>query len=237
MAVRILLAKRNDNDTVSLPSFTLTGGNQPVAGRKLYIPIGAWNGVGAVGDGVSDSKGNTWSRKDNSTAVSNTRAMIFGCDYSGTGDVTITIDRGSGNWSGVYSTLGVIEVDDLQGSEVDTGARGASQGSTSGVDASVTGAGNTAQANNLLIACFAINTSDATANVAVPSGWTEIYRESDGSANECGGAFYKYISAVETPTVQFSYDDDAAQWQAVIIALKQVVTTSGAKRGMLMGVG
>lgn len=237
MAVRILLAKRNDNDTAGLPSFTLSGGNQPVSGRKLYLAIGAWNGVGAVGDSVSDDKSSSWSRKDNSTAVSNTRAMIFGCDYASSGDLTITVNRGAGNWNGVYSTLSVIEVDDLIASELDTGARGASEGNTSGTDASATAGGATAQAANLLLACMAVNTSSNPAGISTPSGWTEVMLENDGSANECGNFCYKYISAVETPSIAWSYTDTSAQWQAVILALKQTVAPTGSKRGMLMGVG
>jgi hypothetical protein len=83
---------------------------------------------------------------------------------------------------------------------------------------------------------MAVNTSDATANVAAPGGWTTIMTESDGSANECGGFAYLYISSIQTPSAAWGYDDTSAGWQAVVVALRQV-TTASAKAGMLMGVG
>lgn len=234
MTVRILAAKTLSNDTSTNPAIALTGANQPVAGRKLYVATWSWNGIGLTTVNVTDSKSNTYARRDNSTASGNTRAMLWGCDYSGTGDCTVTVDIASS--SGIYMGISIFEVDDLIGSENDTGARGASQGSTSGVDGSATGAGNTAQANNLLVSVIGVNTSDATANVAVPATWTSITTESDGSANECGGVAYKYISSIQTPSAAWSYDDTSAEWQAIVVALKQT-TTGSAKGGMLMGVG
>jgi hypothetical protein len=234
MTVRILNSKTISNNTSADLVINLTGGNQPVAGRKLYVLTNTWNGVGVTVVDVTDNKSNAYSRKDNSTASSNTRAMIWGCDYSGTGDCSVTVDIN--NASGVYMTVSIIEVDDLITTENDTGARGASQGNTSGVDPSATGAGNTAQANNLLLSTMGDVTGDSTANVTVPSGWTSIMTESNGAANLVSGCAYKYITAVETPTAQWSIDDNADSWQCVIVALKQV-TTDGPKKGLLMGVG
>jgi len=236
--VRILLAKQLNNEG-SLPTFTLTGANQPVAGRKLYVGIGAWNGVGAVGESVTDSKSNSYTRKDSTTAVSNTRVQLYGCDYAGTGDVTITVGRGAGNWTGVYSYLFCIEIDGLMASEVDTSANGQATGSTSGTDASVTGASAPLQSNNVLIAMMAVNTSDPTANVTNPTGWTGIMTENDGSANECGGAAFRLIPASAAPTAAWTYDDTGAQWQAAVIVLRQLGGGGGggARRAMMMGVG
>lgn len=239
MAVRILLSKQLNNDTSALPSFTLSGANQPVAGRKLYIGVGAWNGVGEVGNGVTDSKGNTYTRKDGSTAISNARSQLYGCDYSGTGDVTITVGRSSNDWLGVYSWLFCIEVDDLISSEVDSAAFGQAAGSTSGVDASVTGAAATVQARNLIIAMATVNSSANPAGISTASsGYTEIMSENNGSANECGNASYKYIDAIETPSATWSYNDTSAAWHSSIIVLRRQAAAGGAaKGGMLMGVG
>lgn len=226
-SVRILNAKQIDNDTAANPQIVLTGANQPVSGRKLFIGIIGWWGLGygnpaQYTHSVSDDKSSAWSRLDNGTDTANPpneRAYIYGCDYAGSGDCTIQINQAA--IAGQYVCSGVIEIDGLIPTGYnDTGARGSARGNTSGVDAIATGAGATAQADNVLLSCMAVTHGSATAGVAVPAGWQTVFTESNGSANESGGFAYKEISATETPTAQWSYVDTAERWQAVVIALK-----------------
>lgn len=226
-SVRILNAKQIDNNAAANPQIVLTGSNQPVSGRKLAIGIIGWWGLGygnpaQYTHSVQDDKGSTWARLDDGTDAANPpneRAYIYVCDYAGSGDCTIQINQAA--TSGQFVASGVIEIDGLLPTGYnDTGARGNGRGNTSGVDAIATAAGATAQADNVVLSAMAVTHNSAASNVAVPAGWQPVFTETDGSANENGGFAYKIINATETPVAQWSYDDTAQRWQAVLVTLK-----------------
>lgn len=148
----------------------------------------------------------------------------------GTGNVVVTFGGTSGN----YMTGSVEEWDNLAASPLDqTGTAGPGLSTAP----SVTAAGATTQADEVVYAVYLDYVGSNATSIAPPSTSTEVWEELDGSAQEAGSGAYRILSAIGTPTMTFSLGA-SVNWYAILATYK--LSAGGGpvvRRMMLMGAG
>lgn len=223
-ALRVLAQKEIDNNTAANPSVTLSGGNIPVNGRDLLVCIAAYYGSDDSPVSITDDRGtgNVYTKIDTGDAVTGgaitNKATVYLCKgYTGTNAPTIMINQGAR--TGEYVTWCVLEVTGLTASPVDTNARGTQRG-VGGSSGAVAAATPTTQAINLVLTVASYEYGVPGANVTVPSGYTAVFTEGDGSANQSGGVAYRITNAISTPTATWTWAAGPYPWHCVLVTLK-----------------
>jgi hypothetical protein len=130
-------------------------------------------------------------------------------------DVVITLPGASGQ----FVTAGVEEWDNITTSSPldQTGTGGPTAGSTA---PSVTSAGSTTQATEIVYAAFCDYVGSNWTSSTPPAGYTEAWEEPAGASVEAGSAAYQSISATGTQTATFT-TGASMSWIAVMATYKQ----------------
>ena len=218
------------------PSLTGVGvGNTLIAGVSSKVSSGS-----ATPTGITSSPAQTWELAATGGAASTNgtdsqRATIWHALASsgangGTGSTTVTVNFGA-------STTAYVTVAEFYGinsaSAVDQTA--ANSGGGTGAQAPTVGpSGTTAQADEVVIACFGGNaTSGTSAGLATPSGFTNLGVQQNGSTtNTAHSLDFKVVAATGTQSAAWGTIQTNIWWSTALATYKaaqtEIITTTGA---------
>lgn len=218
--------KTFQGDSVAGGAQNLAMNSNFTAGSTAVLAITLYgNGTSSV---VSVTMGGTSATKDKAHGDGgNNFVELWRAENvtGGTTAVVITLAAASGQ----FFTCGVDEWASgvFAATPVDANS-GTATGSASTAP-SATMAGAMAQANEISYAAFCDPTGTNWTSLTVPSGYTSMFAESNGSTHQAGGAAWKQLSAIVTETATFT-TGAAMAWNCLIQTYKINAGSSNAPR-------
>lgn len=219
------------NITVATYSFPV----QPTVGNHIIIVLTGWRGPGGV-SGVSDNQSGNSYNIDKQQIGGNSGTRVTAVVSSGkitasSGTFTVSVTFVATN---TYAQWAVLEVSGLNTTTWldQTGANTSAATSTS---LTVTASGANTQANDLVVAAFAGDSTNGISNP--PSGYTSLYVDQDAVVTGAEGA-YKIVSGVETSASTWTFNASGFGTAGVLATYKAAAGGGGAApTRSLLGVG
>ena len=167
------------------------------AGNTVIIALSHFSSTASEISGITVS--GTAAVKDISkTDGTGNFAQVWRASNCAGGSATIAVTFvGSGN----FINFSAEEWDNISSSPLDQTGTG---GATSSAAPSVTSAGATTQADEVVYAVFTDYVGTSWTSSTPPSGYTETYEETNGTAHEAGSAAYRVIASTGSQTATFA---------------------------------
>lgn len=201
------------NTAGAVAEVTATFASGPTAGNAVVVCC--WGNAVGANPTCSDNQGNVYSRRVSAGTASNDFVAVFDCDsvtYHG-GAFTVTL--GTGGSTNFAVNVVLAEVSGMQTSgQPDVTAVSATGDTTSAKPGSIT----TATATDIVFAVMASNSGDNPASVTSPSGWTSLFKDTNGASDEVGEAVYQVESS--TGTFDPTWTVPSQNWAACQVAYK-----------------
>ena len=200
-------------------TITLTFPSNVTAGNAIIVVVNGANGTYSA----ADTRGNTYAvaatESDGGLALG--VAIILALNIAGGADtVTVTLPLAPGSavaqeWSGLVTSAA-------------TDQTAVSDGTTAGPSPTSGTTAATSQASELAIAVMCDNTGLNPETITDPTGWTNIYHQTNGATYDAGAAAYKVLSATGTQVATWGTGDNV-NWVGCIATFKAAGGTAYAR--------
>lgn len=192
MAIAVVQVTPGPERTAGGTTVTATFSSSTTAGNAIFVLVWGRGTDGDFGNAFPtltcyDSIFSTYSQDQPTKTNSGKGCAIYTALTTSGGPTTVTISGGPA------AAMSVVAVEVSGLTAYDTGNE---DSGTSGSPAP--GAFTTTSADEILLAVFATGATANPATVTVPSSWTSLASETDGSTYGVGGAAYRIVSSIQS---------------------------------------